>query len=118
MNIQRKDTSDWPLMRRMATVLVGLGALLVFAAALGLLVGPSALSTAEVWDAVCEAGRLALADTDHHVAGLAIAAQSCIRSANCFVIGFTNEWHALNGFDAQIGQIPSGALRSCMLRRY
>ena len=43
--------------RRMAAVLVGLGALLVLAVALGLVVGPSALSTAEVWDALTgEAG--------------------------------------------------------------
>jgi iron complex transport system permease protein len=39
-------------LRRMAAVLLGLGALLVFAAALGLLVGPSALSAAEVWEAL------------------------------------------------------------------
>jgi iron complex transport system permease protein len=43
--------------RRMAVVLLGLGALLVLAVALGLVVGPSALSTAEVWDALTgEAG--------------------------------------------------------------
>jgi iron complex transport system permease protein len=38
--------------RRMAVVLLGLGVLLVFAVALGLVVGPSALSVAEVWDAL------------------------------------------------------------------
>ena len=36
-------------LRRMATVLLGLGALLALAVVLGLLVGPSALSTGEVW---------------------------------------------------------------------
>ena len=38
--------------RRMAAVLLGLGALLALAVALGLVTGPSALSTAEVWKAL------------------------------------------------------------------
>jgi iron complex transport system permease protein len=38
--------------RRMATVLLGLGALLALAVAFGLLVGPSALSAAEVWSSL------------------------------------------------------------------
>ena len=38
--------------RRMGAVLLGLGALLAFAVALGLAVGPSALSTCEVWNAL------------------------------------------------------------------
>jgi len=38
--------------RRLAVVLLGLGALLVLSVAVGLAVGPSALSTAEVWNAL------------------------------------------------------------------
>ena len=38
--------------RRMAAVLLGLGALLALAVALGLLAGPSALSMGEVWSAL------------------------------------------------------------------
>ena len=39
-------------LQRMAAVLLGLGALLVLAVVLGLLVGPSALSTGEVWSSL------------------------------------------------------------------
>jgi iron complex transport system permease protein len=48
--------------RRMATVLVGLGALLALAVALGLVVGPSALSPAEVWSALAGEAEGATAD--------------------------------------------------------
>jgi iron complex transport system permease protein len=48
--------------RRMATVLAGLGALLALAAAIGLAVGPSALSPAEVWSALTGEAEGATAD--------------------------------------------------------
>ena len=48
--------------RRMTTVLLGLGVLLVLAVALGLLVGPSALSVGEVWSSLFGEARGAAAD--------------------------------------------------------
>ena len=48
--------------RRMGAVLLGLGALLAFAVALGLAVGPSALSIGEVWNALTGEAEAATAD--------------------------------------------------------
>ena len=48
--------------RRMGAVLLGLSALLALAVALGLAVGPSALSAAEVWNALTGEADAASAD--------------------------------------------------------